>query len=132
MISAEIAVRSGAEMNLSGEVAEACWWLLLRSATTRDAELLAARAIAPTEQRDDSWFRLVLFECAGGLKGTDGDYFARRLMSWVTCLRRLKGMMPLRIPASLTRVGLVRGGAGAGYGERRNGQERGGIDTWLI
>ena len=29
----------------------------------------------------------------------------------VTCLRRLKGMMPLRIPSSLTRVMMVRSGA---------------------
>ena len=69
MISAEIAVRSGAEMNLSGEVAEAWWWLLLRSATPRDAKFVAARAIAPTEQRGYNGLQLVPSECAGGLKG---------------------------------------------------------------
>ena len=50
-ISAEIAVRSGSQTPLSVEIAEAWWWLLLRSATPRDARFVAARAIAPTEQR---------------------------------------------------------------------------------
>ena len=46
----EIPVRAGSGMSLSIEIAEACRGLLLRSATPRDAKLLAARAIAPTEQ----------------------------------------------------------------------------------
>ena len=79
-----IAAYDGSEVSLSVEIAEACWWLLLRSATPRDAKFVAARAIAPTEQRGYNSLRLVPSECAGGLKGADGDYFVRRLMSGAT------------------------------------------------
>lgn len=66
LFSLAIGVQGGSQMSLSVEIAEACRWLLLRSAAPRDAKFVAARAIAPTEQSGKNDFRLVPTECAGG------------------------------------------------------------------
>ncbi len=56
--------------------------------------------------------------------GADAGYYVRQrddLRNGGTCLRRLKGMMPLRIPTSLTRVMLVRCGAKSAQADADSG-----------
>ncbi len=74
------------------------------TAKSEDAQFVGRTSIAPTEQSAYSYHPFPLFFGGGA---ADREQTQRGLwsgaMGWVTCLRRLKGMMPLRIPTPLTR-----------------------------